>query len=339
MSAAFAWAWTWKPIFPTCRWTGPSRRTASRSRPIFHKGFFDDILRLIGDGTPTLRDVYLRYERGRKTVTGGPARIADVMEEWFTAGAADGFMLQFHIMPRGLELFVQRVVPELQRRGLMRTDYAGATLRENLGLRRPARGGRHGHANSGVIALKYRLAACLAALPALAWAAPPTTVAPGKLTWGTSPTFAPFEFQRDDKTVGFDVDMMAELGKRTGLQSTMLGMDFTGIVPAVQSGRIDAAVSGMYITAARLEVVDFIPYLRIGDQLVVPKGNPGHIAGKDALCGHHMVVVLNTQYEKSVHAISDACTQAGKPGDRHAERGQQCPGIPHAGPGPGGRRA
>ncbi len=110
----------------------------------FHKGFFDDILRLIRDGRPTgrptLREVYLRYERGRKTITGSPKRIADVMEEWFTGGAADGFMLQFHIQPRGLELFVEQVVPDLQRRGLMRTQYAGATLRENLGLRRPPDG-------------------------------------------------------------------------------------------------------------------------------------------------------------------------------------------------------
>jgi FMN-dependent oxidoreductase (nitrilotriacetate monooxygenase family) len=108
----------------------------------FHKGFFDDILRLMRDGRPTLREVYLRYERGRKTITGGPQRIADVMEEWFTGGAADGFMLQFHIMPRGLDMFVDRVVPELQRRGLMRNAYTGDTLRDHLGLRRPARGAR-----------------------------------------------------------------------------------------------------------------------------------------------------------------------------------------------------
>ncbi len=106
----------------------------------FHKGFFDDILRLIRDGRPTLRDVYLRYERGRKTITGSPRRVADIMEEWFTGGAADGFMLQFHIMPRGLEVFVEQVVPELQRRGLMRREYAGPTLRDHLGLKRPVRG-------------------------------------------------------------------------------------------------------------------------------------------------------------------------------------------------------
>jgi polar amino acid transport system substrate-binding protein len=157
------------------------------------------------------------------------------------------------------------------------------------------------------------LAAVLVAIPALAWAAPPSTVAEGKLSWGTSPTFAPFEFQRDGQAVGFDVDMMAELARRIGLQSAMLGMDFAGIIPAVQAGRIDAADSGMYITPAREEVLDFIPYLRIGDQLVVPKGNPAHIVDKDALCGHHIAVAVNTLYEKTAHSLSDACTAAGKP--------------------------
>ena len=157
------------------------------------------------------------------------------------------------------------------------------------------------------------LFACLLVAPALAWAAPPPTVASGKLSWGTSPTFAPFEFQRDGQTVGFDVDMMAELAKRNGLQSAMLGMDFTGIIPAVQSKRIDAAVSGMYVTPARAEVVDFIAYLKIDDQMVVPKSNPGHLTGRDDLCGHHIVVAVNTQYEKTAHALSDACTAQGKP--------------------------
>jgi polar amino acid transport system substrate-binding protein len=161
--------------------------------------------------------------------------------------------------------------------------------------------------------LKRLLAAALIAFPAFAWAAPPTTVAPGKLSWGTSPTFAPFEFQKDGQSVGFDVDMMAELAKRVGLESAMLGMDFAGIIPAVQAGRIDAADSGMYITPARQEVLDFIPYLLIGDQMVVQKGNPAHLTGKDNLCGHHIAVAVNTLYEKTAHSLSDACTAAGKP--------------------------
>ncbi len=108
----------------------------------FHRGFFEGIVRTIRERRPTLRELCLGYERGRRTIRGTPARVADLMEEWFTAGAADGFMLQFHVMPGGLERFVAEVVPELQRRGLLRREYEGATLREHLGLRRPA----HRHA-------------------------------------------------------------------------------------------------------------------------------------------------------------------------------------------------
>ena len=102
-----------------------------------HKAFFDGIMKIIREENPTLRQLYLRYERGRKTIKGTPKHIADVMEEWFAAGAADGFMMQFSTLPDALEDFVNHVVPELQRRGLFRT-YEGTTLREHLGLKRPA---------------------------------------------------------------------------------------------------------------------------------------------------------------------------------------------------------
>ena len=108
-----------------------------------HKAFFDGIMKIIREENPTLRQLYMRYERGRKTILGTPVEIADVMEDWFAMGAADGFMLQFATLPDGLTDFVTLVVPELQRRGLFRTAYAGATLRDHLGLARPldARGG------------------------------------------------------------------------------------------------------------------------------------------------------------------------------------------------------
>jgi FMN-dependent oxidoreductase (nitrilotriacetate monooxygenase family) len=65
---------------------------------------------------------------------GTPAMVADTMEEWFTTGAADGFLVQPPYMPQGAEDFVDLVIPELQRRGLFRTEYEGRTLRANLGL-------------------------------------------------------------------------------------------------------------------------------------------------------------------------------------------------------------
>jgi FMN-dependent oxidoreductase (nitrilotriacetate monooxygenase family) len=102
-----------------------------------HKAFFDGIVEIIREEKPTLRQLYLRYERGRKTIKGTVQDIADTMERWFGLGACDGFMMQFHTMPGGLKEFVEGVVPELQRRGLFRLDYRGKTLRDHLGLKRP----------------------------------------------------------------------------------------------------------------------------------------------------------------------------------------------------------
>lgn len=62
------------------------------------------------------------------------------MEEWFTGEAADGFNVMPPVLPEGLDDFVDLVVPELQRRGLFRTEYESTTLRGNLGIDRPARG-------------------------------------------------------------------------------------------------------------------------------------------------------------------------------------------------------
>jgi len=68
---------------------------------------------------------------------GTAAMIADQMEEWLATEACDGFNVMFPYLPGGLDDFVDKVVPELQRRGLFRTEYEGTTLRENLGLPRP----------------------------------------------------------------------------------------------------------------------------------------------------------------------------------------------------------
>lgn len=81
---------------------------------------------------------YLAGARGHWVVVGTPAQIADRMQEWFEHGAADGFNVMPPVLPQSLDDFVDLVVPELQRRGLFRTAYEGRTLRENLGLERPA---------------------------------------------------------------------------------------------------------------------------------------------------------------------------------------------------------
>src|SRR5499433_2373005 len=75
---------------------------------------------------------------GGLAFVGTAATIADEMEQWLLERASDGFNVMFPYVPQGLDDFVERVVPELQRRAILRTEYDGTTLRENLGLPRPA---------------------------------------------------------------------------------------------------------------------------------------------------------------------------------------------------------
>lgn len=88
-----------------------------------------------------LRDVYnlMAAARGHWVLCGTPDYIADTLETWFTTGAADGFNIMPSHFPTGLTDFVDLVVPILQARGLYRTQYEGDTLRDRLGLERPAR--------------------------------------------------------------------------------------------------------------------------------------------------------------------------------------------------------
>ncbi|MFF3325123.1 LLM class flavin-dependent oxidoreductase [Streptomyces sp. NPDC002889] len=76
--------------------------------------------------------------RGHRTFAGTAEQVADTIEHWYDSGAADGFNIMPAVLPSGLELFVDQVVPILQERGLFRTEYTGSTLRAHYGLPRPA---------------------------------------------------------------------------------------------------------------------------------------------------------------------------------------------------------
>jgi FMN-dependent oxidoreductase (nitrilotriacetate monooxygenase family) len=88
----------------------------------------------------TMKEVALRVAgaRGKSVVRGSPRQIADHMEEWFCKDGCDGFNLMPPFLPGGLDDFVDLVLPELRHRGLFRAEYEGRTLREHLGLARPA---------------------------------------------------------------------------------------------------------------------------------------------------------------------------------------------------------
>ncbi|NEV02288.1 LLM class flavin-dependent oxidoreductase [Bradyrhizobium uaiense] len=103
------------------------------------EGHYREVSELTCRSGLSLAELGQRCGAGRTTsgFTGTPGSVADRMQEWFEAGACDGFMLQIPYLPGGVEDVVHQLVPELQRRGLFRTEYDGATLRESLGLARP----------------------------------------------------------------------------------------------------------------------------------------------------------------------------------------------------------
>ncbi|GAA5059159.1 LLM class flavin-dependent oxidoreductase [Nocardia callitridis] len=89
---------------------------------------------------PTVRQLLHRLAgaRGHRVFAGTPEQVADTIEEWFSNGAADGFNVMPPYYPGGLAVFTETVVPILRARGLFRTEYTGTTLRDHLGLPRPA---------------------------------------------------------------------------------------------------------------------------------------------------------------------------------------------------------
>jgi len=107
----------------------PSSVEAARSRT-------EVILNLVRRESPTLRQLLgtLAGARGHFTFAGTPEQVADLIEDWFTDGAADGFNIMPPLLPSMLDVFSAEVIPILQRRGLFRTAYTGTTLREHYGL-------------------------------------------------------------------------------------------------------------------------------------------------------------------------------------------------------------
>jgi len=111
----------------------------------------DKVIQKTGRKNPSVRDFVEASGRGTinesLTISGTPAQVADQMEEWFS-DACDGFVVSATEIPGTYEDFARLVVPELQRRGLFRTEYPGATLRETIGVPAPPLRRRSGAARA-----------------------------------------------------------------------------------------------------------------------------------------------------------------------------------------------
>jgi len=131
-----------------------------------------------------------------------------------------------------------------------------------------------------------------------AWAATPWQV-------GVDPTYPPFEMQAADtgELTGLDVELMREIGRRSGHPIQFVTLPFSGLIPALQSRNLDAAASAMTITAERAQTVTFSrPYFAAGLAIAVREGSPD-LVSLSALRGRKVAVQIGSTGAKAVQAV------------------------------------
>lgn len=124
---------------------------------------------------------------------------------------------------------------------------------------------------------------------------------------GMNPDFAPFEFvDKDGKMVGFDVDLIQAVGKQMGVEVQLQNMSFDGLIPALQSGNLDIAVSGMTITEERKKSIAFSDsYYKSGLVIVVKKENDSIKSAED-LKGKKLAAQIGTTGSLTAHKVEGA---------------------------------
>jgi polar amino acid transport system substrate-binding protein len=142
-------------------------------------------------------------------------------------------------------------------------------------------------------------------------------IAAGELNFCSDIPAPPFEqYDAQGTLVGFDVDMGNEIARRLGLKGLWVNSVFDTIIAALQTGKCDAIISGIFITPERQKVIDFIPYFTAGESLLVAKGNPSGIdpSNPTTLCGTTLASQIGDAEVADAKVWDGQCRQAGKAG-------------------------
>jgi polar amino acid transport system substrate-binding protein len=145
---------------------------------------------------------------------------------------------------------------------------------------------------------------------------PPAIQHKGQITWCSDLSAPPMEYyDNSHKPTGLDVDVANEIARRMGVSSKWRDTKFAGIIPTLIAKQCDAIQSELYVKPERARVVDFLPYLKSGQSILVRKGNPKKISGlDDTLCGKHVSTTISTTAYELIKTQSGKCTAAGKSG-------------------------
>ena len=141
---------------------------------------------------------------------------------------------------------------------------------------------------------------------------PPAIKSAGKIVFCTDATYPPEEYFQGSKIVGSDIDIGTGVAKAMGVGAQFKNTGFDGIIAALLSKRCDAVISGMNDTPARRKQVDFVDYLKVGQSIMVKKGNPDHISSLESLSGHTVSVESGTTNRDFLSATSSKLVKQGK---------------------------
>ncbi len=146
-------------------------------------------------------------------------------------------------------------------------------------------------------------------------AAPTDLITSGTLTVGSDTTYPPFEYidTPTGKAIGSDIDIITAIAQRMGLQANIVTDKFDTIFDDLAARRFDVVISAVTITTERQKKFDFVPYLNVGESLLVQAGNPLNIKSTADLCGKNVGVQNGTTEQIDLKTANDACVKAGKP--------------------------
>ncbi|MFF9340804.1 MULTISPECIES: ABC transporter substrate-binding protein [unclassified Streptomyces] len=137
----------------------------------------------------------------------------------------------------------------------------------------------------------------------------------GEVRVATDVPYPPFEMfvkEGEPALTGLDYDLGQALGAKLGVRFTFTPQKFDGIVPAIQAGKFDAAMSAITDNKERQKVVDFVDYSQSGSGILVAEGNPADVTTLDDLCGRKVAVQAATNQLDLLKSHQDACGKTGK---------------------------
>jgi polar amino acid transport system substrate-binding protein len=145
--------------------------------------------------------------------------------------------------------------------------------------------------------------------------APTDLITHGVLTVGSDTSYPPQEYldATTHQAVGFDIDLITAIATRLGLKVRVVSTAFDPLLGDLVAKHFDVAISAITITPERQKQADFIPYVKVGESLLVPKGNPRNIASTDDLCGLNVGVEEGTIEQGVLQSSSDNCLEQDKP--------------------------